>query len=199
MHSYHHYYMNLKFVAWHFLILSFRFIQPCRSLCVAVRDSCAPVLACQGHPWPEALDCDRFPAEEDMCLSPHAKFSHFAKGKDHRLIITMLCSLSPCFSFGKIDMCLLFWVAYNYCTCPKIILNYIYFFITELPKPACQRCPSVEEAPAMKTVLDAFCQHDFGKFLNSFRNFCNDVCRAVTKLYLILQPRWLIWFSSPQL
>uniref|UniRef100_A0A4W6FN92 Sizzled n=1 Tax=Lates calcarifer TaxID=8187 RepID=A0A4W6FN92_LATCA len=74
------------------------FIQPCR------------MLACQGHPWPEALDCDRFPAEEDMCLSPHAKFSHFAK---------------------------------------------------ELPKPACQRCPSVEEAPAMKTVLDAFCQHDF--------------------------------------
>ncbi|TMS05970.1 Secreted frizzled-related protein 5 [Larimichthys crocea] len=86
------------------------FIQPCRSLCVAVRDSCAPVLACQGHPWPEALDCDRFPSEEDMCLSPHAKFSHFAK---------------------------------------------------DLPKPACQNCPSVEEAPAMKTVLDAFCQHDF--------------------------------------
>ncbi|XP_042268429.1 sizzled [Thunnus maccoyii] len=86
------------------------FIQPCRSLCVAVRDSCAPVLACQGHPWPEALDCDRFPAEEDMCLSPLAKFSHFAK---------------------------------------------------DLPKPACQNCPSVEEAPAMKTVLDAFCQHDF--------------------------------------
>uniref|UniRef100_A0A8D3A4L1 FZ domain-containing protein n=1 Tax=Scophthalmus maximus TaxID=52904 RepID=A0A8D3A4L1_SCOMX len=86
------------------------FIQPCRSLCVAVRDSCAPVLACQGHPWPEALDCDRFPAEEDMCLTPHAKFSHFTK---------------------------------------------------DLPKPACQNCPAVEEAPAMKTVLDAFCQHDF--------------------------------------
>lgn len=47
---------------------------------MAVRDSCAPVLACQGHPWPDALDCDRFPAEEDMCLSPHAKFNHFAKG-----------------------------------------------------------------------------------------------------------------------
>uniref|UniRef100_A0AAY4E910 Uncharacterized protein n=1 Tax=Denticeps clupeoides TaxID=299321 RepID=A0AAY4E910_9TELE len=45
------------------------FIQPCRSLCVAVRDSCAPVLACQGHAWPEALDCDRFPAQEDMCLT----------------------------------------------------------------------------------------------------------------------------------
>ncbi|XP_057693099.1 sizzled [Corythoichthys intestinalis] len=86
------------------------FIQPCRSLCMAVRDSCAPVLACQGHPWPQALDCDRLPAEEDMCLSPHAKFSQFAK---------------------------------------------------DLPKAACQNCPAVEEAPAMKTVLDAFCQHDF--------------------------------------
>uniref|UniRef100_A0A3P8SGN9 Sizzled n=1 Tax=Amphiprion percula TaxID=161767 RepID=A0A3P8SGN9_AMPPE len=74
------------------------FIQPCRSLCVAVRDSCAPVLACQGHPWPETLDCDRFPAEEDMCLSPHVKFSHFAK---------------------------------------------------DLPKPACQHCPSVDDAPLL--------------------------------------------------
>lgn len=63
----------------------FRFIQPCRSLCVAVRDSCAPVLSCQGHPWPEVLDCDRFPAEEDMCLTPHAKFNHFAKGKRVRI------------------------------------------------------------------------------------------------------------------
>ncbi|XP_061774043.1 sizzled [Nerophis ophidion] len=86
------------------------FIQPCRSLCVAVRDSCAPVLACQGHPWPEALDCERFPTEEDTCLSPHAKFSHFAK---------------------------------------------------DLPKAGCQNCPTVVEAPAMRTVLDAFCQHDF--------------------------------------
>ncbi|CAL8261007.1 unnamed protein product [Merluccius merluccius] len=86
------------------------FILPCRSLCVAVRDGCAPVLACQGHAWPEALDCDRFPAEEDMCLSPHPKFSLVAK---------------------------------------------------DLPKPACQNCPSVEEYPPMKTVLDTLCLHDF--------------------------------------
>ena len=62
-----------------FRLLS-RFILPCRSLCTAVRDSCAPVLACQGHAWPQALDCDRFPAEEDMCLSPHPKFPQFTKG-----------------------------------------------------------------------------------------------------------------------
>ncbi|KAE8616030.1 hypothetical protein XENTR_v10008702 [Xenopus tropicalis] len=49
------------------------FIQPCRSMCVAVRDSCAPVLACHGHAWPESLDCDRFPAGEDMCLDTLSK------------------------------------------------------------------------------------------------------------------------------
>ncbi|OCT87331.1 hypothetical protein XELAEV_18021029mg [Xenopus laevis] len=49
------------------------FIQPCRSMCVAVRDSCAPVLACHGHSWPESLDCDRFPAGEDMCLDTLSK------------------------------------------------------------------------------------------------------------------------------
>ncbi|XP_028650179.1 sizzled [Erpetoichthys calabaricus] len=53
------------------------FIQPCRSLCVAVRERCAPLLACQGHAWPEDLDCDRFPAQEDMCLSPVSKEAEF--------------------------------------------------------------------------------------------------------------------------
>lgn len=65
----------------------FSFIQPCRSLCVAVRESCAPVLACQGHSWPDVLDCDRFPAEEDMCLSHHGKPGIFSKGKDYMFII----------------------------------------------------------------------------------------------------------------
>lgn len=41
------------------------------------------------------------------------------------------------------------------------------FFWTDLPKAACQNCPIVEEAPSLKTVLDAFCHHDFGRFLNS--------------------------------
>ncbi|KAF4791534.1 secreted frizzled-related protein 2-like protein [Turdus rufiventris] len=49
------------------------FIHPCRSMCVAVRDSCAPVLLCHGHPWPTSLDCDRFPGDEDMCLAPLTK------------------------------------------------------------------------------------------------------------------------------
>ncbi|XP_068595874.1 sizzled [Brachionichthys hirsutus] len=86
------------------------FIQPCRSLCEAVRDSCAPVLACQGYMWPEAFDCGRFPSSGDTCLSPQGKFSHFVK---------------------------------------------------DLPRPACQNCPSVEDNPSMTTVLDAFCSFDF--------------------------------------
>ncbi|XP_061438742.1 secreted frizzled-related protein 2-like [Rhineura floridana] len=49
------------------------FVQPCRSMCVAVRDSCAPVSECQGHPWPSSLDCDRFPADEDTCLASLGK------------------------------------------------------------------------------------------------------------------------------
>ncbi|KAM9311723.1 secreted frizzled-related protein 5-like [Gastrophryne carolinensis] len=44
------------------------FIPPCRSMCEAVRDSCAPVLACHDQSWPESLNCDRFPAGDDMCL-----------------------------------------------------------------------------------------------------------------------------------
>ncbi|XP_073480124.1 secreted frizzled-related protein 1-like [Aquarana catesbeiana] len=44
------------------------FIPPCRSMCESVRDSCAPVLACHEQSWPESLNCDRFPAGDNMCL-----------------------------------------------------------------------------------------------------------------------------------
>ncbi|XP_066522950.1 sizzled [Hoplias malabaricus] len=87
------------------------FIPPCRSLCVAVRDSCAPVLACHGHSWPEVLNCDRFPAHEDVCLTPLPK--HIS-------------------------------------TFPKVF-----------SQPACQTCPSVEELPSLKTVMDALCLNGF--------------------------------------
>lgn len=109
---------------------SFSFIQPCRSLCVAVRDSCAPVLACQGHPWPEALNCDRFPAEEDMCLSPHAKFSHFAKGKGQITNIKMLFYSVLCHPISRVDYHV---VACNYCTGPAVLLNSVYFLSQTCP------------------------------------------------------------------
>lgn len=43
-------------------------------------------------------------------------------------------------------------------------LVYLFVFWTDLPRVACQNCPSVEEAPSLKAVLDAFCRQDFGGF-----------------------------------
>ncbi|KAI5610055.1 secreted frizzled-related protein 2 precursor [Silurus asotus] len=45
-------------------------IQPCRSLCEAVRSACAPVMAAFGFPWPEMLECTRFPEDNDLCIPP---------------------------------------------------------------------------------------------------------------------------------
>lgn len=45
-------------------------IQPCRSLCESVRNSCAPVMSAFGFPWPKMLDCERFPLDNDLCIPP---------------------------------------------------------------------------------------------------------------------------------
>lgn len=45
-------------------------IKPCRSLCEQVRDSCAPVMSAFGFPWPDMLDCSRFPQDNDLCIPP---------------------------------------------------------------------------------------------------------------------------------
>ncbi|KAG8435444.1 hypothetical protein GDO86_013397 [Hymenochirus boettgeri] len=47
-------------------------IYPCRSLCEVVRDSCAPVMESYGFPWPEMLNCNKFPVDNDLCI--HVQF-----------------------------------------------------------------------------------------------------------------------------
>ncbi|KAH0623834.1 hypothetical protein JD844_006988 [Phrynosoma platyrhinos] len=44
-------------------------IYPCRSLCEVVRDSCAPVMESYGFPWPEMLSCNKFPFDNDLCIT----------------------------------------------------------------------------------------------------------------------------------
>lgn len=50
-------------------------IQPCHSLCVQVKDRCAPVMSAFGFPWPDMLECDRFPQDNDLCI-PLASGDH---------------------------------------------------------------------------------------------------------------------------
>uniref|UniRef100_A0A803U0D1 FZ domain-containing protein n=1 Tax=Anolis carolinensis TaxID=28377 RepID=A0A803U0D1_ANOCA len=46
-------------------------IVPCRALCRGVQEGCAPVMAAFGFPWPEMLNCSRFPSgDEGLCVPP---------------------------------------------------------------------------------------------------------------------------------
>ncbi|KAM9477954.1 secreted frizzled-related protein 5 [Clarias gariepinus] len=51
-------------------------IYPCRSLCEAVRNSCGPVMETYGFPWPEMLQCDKFPIDNDLCIPMQFSGNH---------------------------------------------------------------------------------------------------------------------------
>ncbi|CAN8010055.1 unnamed protein product [Ixodes pacificus] len=44
-------------------------IFPCRSLCEAVRSGCEGTMLRYGYPWPDMVRCDKFPVDNDMCIS----------------------------------------------------------------------------------------------------------------------------------
>ena len=48
-------------------------IYPCRSLCQKVKAGCEEKMSSQGYPWPSMLDCDKFPLDNDMCITSQAE------------------------------------------------------------------------------------------------------------------------------
>lgn len=44
-------------------------IYPCRSLCQKVRAGCEGRMQAYGFPWPAMLDCEKFPQDNDMCIT----------------------------------------------------------------------------------------------------------------------------------
>lgn len=47
-------------------------IYPCRSLCQAVKNGCESRMRAYGFPWPDMVRCDKFPLDNDMCISVQA-------------------------------------------------------------------------------------------------------------------------------
>ncbi|KAL1124067.1 hypothetical protein AAG570_001837 [Ranatra chinensis] len=50
-------------------------IPPCKSLCLSVRHGCEKLLNNFGFPWPQNLDCDRFPDPPDICVGDNTNSS----------------------------------------------------------------------------------------------------------------------------
>ncbi|XP_078397850.1 secreted frizzled-related protein 2 [Cetorhinus maximus] len=57
-------------------------IQPCRSLCEQVKESCSPVMSAFGFPWPDMLECNRFPEDNDLCIPPADSNEHVPVPKE---------------------------------------------------------------------------------------------------------------------
>lgn len=55
-----------------------RVIWPCRSLCQGVQAKCEGFLNRWGFPWPDMLNCDKFPLDNDLCITQQ---THDKKGK----------------------------------------------------------------------------------------------------------------------
>lgn len=47
-----------------------RKIYPCRSLCSVVKDGCEGIMQKWGYPWPDMLNCSKFPFQNDLCIYP---------------------------------------------------------------------------------------------------------------------------------
>uniref|UniRef100_A0A915IIJ8 FZ domain-containing protein n=1 Tax=Romanomermis culicivorax TaxID=13658 RepID=A0A915IIJ8_ROMCU len=51
-----------------------RAIYPCRSLCETVKTGCEKRMQAYGFPWPDMLNCAKFPVTNDMCIQPRENY-----------------------------------------------------------------------------------------------------------------------------
>ena len=59
-------------------------IYPCRSLCQKVKAGCEKKMSDQGYPWPSMLECDKFPLDNDMCITSQAEAQQGRKQQQHQ-------------------------------------------------------------------------------------------------------------------
>uniref|UniRef100_A0A8C2L004 Secreted frizzled-related protein 2 n=1 Tax=Cyprinus carpio TaxID=7962 RepID=A0A8C2L004_CYPCA len=80
-------------------------IQPCRSLCENVKSGCAPVMAAFGFPWPDMLDCNRFPLDNDLCIPPAGADVLVPVTKEGEVCVHPITRLHSNCVFGFVCMC----------------------------------------------------------------------------------------------
>lgn len=66
-------------------------IYPCRSLCEAVQKGCEGRMRAYGFPWPDMVRCDKFPVDNDMCISVQANTN---SGKNYLFLLMLNYILS---------------------------------------------------------------------------------------------------------
>jgi hypothetical protein len=69
-----------------------RLIWPCRSLCEAVKNGCVSRMNSYGFPWPNMLRCDKFPLENDLCITSRSPDGNKGKRYIYFLIFGELVS-----------------------------------------------------------------------------------------------------------
>ncbi|KAM9318657.1 secreted frizzled-related protein 2-like [Pholidichthys leucotaenia] len=70
-------------------------VYPCKSMCERVQDGCLPVMSAFGFPWPEMLNCSRFPGGQELCI-PAAREQELRTAEEalEGKIICEACGLS---------------------------------------------------------------------------------------------------------
>ena len=69
-------------------------IPACQTLCLEVKNRCAPVLKSLNFPWPEALQCDNLPRPENGLCMEHPDIEEDMKMEKGRENVAMLPALS---------------------------------------------------------------------------------------------------------